>query len=94
METAAALHSAGILVPVLTVGSTEMRPDTYVFGDANQVTLGSQRLEDCALAVSRPFPSRPEAGGAKMPDPWPTHWSDVRENWLMLAGCSRRTSGS
>jgi len=28
-----------------------MPPGTYIQGDANQVTLGSQRLEDCALAV-------------------------------------------
>jgi D-serine deaminase-like pyridoxal phosphate-dependent protein len=28
-----------------------MRPGTYIYGDANQVALGSQRLEDCALAV-------------------------------------------
>src|SRR5207245_3799441 len=32
-------------------GITEMRPGTYVYGDANQVALGSQRLEECALAV-------------------------------------------
>src|SRR5437868_4262277 len=35
----------------LRSGITEMRPGTYIYGDANQVTLGSQALEDCALAV-------------------------------------------
>jgi D-serine deaminase-like pyridoxal phosphate-dependent protein len=40
-----------------------MRPGTYIYGDANQVTLGSQRLEDRALAVvatvvSTPAPDR------------------------------------
>lgn len=35
----------------LRAGITDMRPGTYVYGDANLVTLGSQRLEDCALAV-------------------------------------------
>lgn len=58
------LRREGIDVRELSVGSTptasfaaaangltEMRPGTYVFGDANQVTLGSQRLVDCALAV-------------------------------------------
>ncbi|HYM50446.1 MAG TPA: alanine racemase [Candidatus Limnocylindrales bacterium] len=38
---------------------TEMRPGTYVFGDANQVTLRSQRLDDCALAVVATVVSRP-----------------------------------
>jgi D-serine deaminase-like pyridoxal phosphate-dependent protein len=47
----------------LRAGITEMRPGTYIYGDANQVTLGSQRLEDCALAVvatvvSTPAPDR------------------------------------
>jgi D-serine deaminase-like pyridoxal phosphate-dependent protein len=58
------LREHGIEVRELSVGSTptagfavagsgvtEMRPGTYVFGDANQVALGSQRLEDCALGV-------------------------------------------
>src|SRR5207244_908766 len=61
--TADILRSAGIEVRELSVGSTptaglalrggitEMRPGTYIYGDANQVSLGSQRLEDCALAV-------------------------------------------
>jgi D-serine deaminase-like pyridoxal phosphate-dependent protein len=69
------LRGAGIEVRELSVGSTptaglalrggitEMRPGTYIYGDANQVTLGSQRLEDCALAVvatvvSIPAPDR------------------------------------
>src|SRR5438128_1957426 len=73
--TAAMLRGAGIEVRELSVGSTptaglalhggitEMRPGTYIYGDANQVTLGSQRLGDCALAlvatvVSTPAPDR------------------------------------
>src|SRR5438874_7156849 len=73
--TADMLRKAGIEVRELSVGSTptaglalrggltEMRPGTYIYGDANQVTLGSQRLEDCALAViatvvSTPAPER------------------------------------
>jgi D-serine deaminase-like pyridoxal phosphate-dependent protein len=58
------LRQQGITVRELSVGSTptagfaaagsgltEMRPGTYVFGDANQVALGSQTLEECALGV-------------------------------------------
>jgi D-serine deaminase-like pyridoxal phosphate-dependent protein len=63
-DSASLLREQGITVRELSVGSTptagfaaagsgltEMRPGTYVFGDANQVALGSQRLEDCALGV-------------------------------------------
>src|SRR5205814_10353362 len=73
--TADMLRKAGIEVLELSVGSTptaglalrggitELRPGTYIYGDANQVALGSQRLEDCALAVvatvvSTPAPER------------------------------------
>src|SRR2546425_6001469 len=73
--TAEMLRKAGIEVRELSLGSTptaglalrdgitEMRPGTYIYGDANQVTLGSQRIEDCALAVvatvvSTPAPDR------------------------------------
>jgi len=75
LSTAAMLKEAGIAVREISIGSTptaglslrpgitEMRPGTYVYGDANQVTLGSQRLEDCALVVvgtvvSTPAPDR------------------------------------
>jgi len=63
LMTAKLLRRDGIAVRELSVGSTptaglalrggitEMRPGTYIYGDANQVTLGSQALEDCALAV-------------------------------------------
>lgn len=64
LRSAELLRQLGVEVRELSVGSTptagfavagsgltEMRPGTYVFGDANQVALGSQRLEDCALAV-------------------------------------------
>ena len=43
-----------------------MRPGTYVFGDANQVTLGSQTLEDCALAVVGSVVSTPARDRAVM----------------------------
>jgi D-serine deaminase-like pyridoxal phosphate-dependent protein len=73
--TADMLRKAGIEVRERSVGSTptvglamrggitEMRPGTYIYGDANQVALGSQRLDDCALAVvgtvvSTPSPDR------------------------------------
>src|SRR2546428_9276761 len=73
--TAEMLRQVGIEVRELSVGSTptaglalhdgitEMRPGTYIYGDANQVTLRSQRLEDCALCVvatvvSTPAPER------------------------------------
>ena len=41
-------------------GITEMRPGTYVFGDANQVALGAQQLEDCALGVVATVVATPE----------------------------------
>jgi D-serine deaminase-like pyridoxal phosphate-dependent protein len=61
-KTAEMLRQAGIEVGEVSIGSTptaglaldgitEMRPGTYIYGDGNQVALGSQRLEDCALAV-------------------------------------------
>jgi D-serine deaminase-like pyridoxal phosphate-dependent protein len=73
--TAKMLRQADIEVRGLSVGSTptaglalrdgitEIRPGTYIYGDANQVTLGSQRLDDCALyvvatVVSTPSPDR------------------------------------
>jgi D-serine deaminase-like pyridoxal phosphate-dependent protein len=47
----------------LRAGITEMRPGTYIYGDANQVVLGSQTLDECALGVvttvvSTPAPDR------------------------------------
>jgi len=74
--TAVMLRKAGIEVRELSVGSTptaglalrsgitEMRPGTYIYGDANQVTIGSQRLEDCALAVVATVVSTPTADRA------------------------------
>jgi D-serine deaminase-like pyridoxal phosphate-dependent protein len=71
ISTAQMLHQAGIEVRELSVGSTptaglalhggitEMRPGTYIYGDANQVMLGSQRLADCALAVVATVVSTP-----------------------------------
>ena len=69
------LRQGGIEVREVSIGSTptaglalrggitEIRPGTYIYGDANQVRLGSQRLEDCALCVvatvvSTPAPDR------------------------------------
>ena len=75
LATAGLLRERGIEVRELSVGSTpttrhahrfpgatEMRPGTYVYGDANQVQLGSQALEECALAVVATVVSTPEAG--------------------------------
>jgi D-serine deaminase-like pyridoxal phosphate-dependent protein len=73
--TAERLRKEGIEVRTVSIGSTptaglalrpevtEIRPGTYIYGDANQVALGSQRLEDCALTVvatvvSTPAPTR------------------------------------
>jgi D-serine deaminase-like pyridoxal phosphate-dependent protein len=70
-DTAEMLRAEGIEVRERSVGSTptaglglrpgitEMRPGTYVYGDANQVTLKSQLLEDCALAVIATVVSTP-----------------------------------
>lgn len=73
VASAELIRGAGIDVRELSIGSTptaahvevagavtEMRPGTYVYGDANQVTLGSQALEDCALIVVATVVSRPE----------------------------------
>lgn len=64
LDSAALLEARGIPVKELSIGSTptsgagryhsgvtEMRPGAYVYGDANQVTLGSMAIEDCALCV-------------------------------------------
>ena len=45
-------------------GITEMRPGTYIYGDANQVILGSQRQEDCGLGVIATVISIPAADRA------------------------------
>src|SRR5213593_3559475 len=75
-RTAEMLREAGIQVRNVSIGSTptaglairggitEMRPGTYIYGDANQVVLGSQRLEDCALAVVTTVVSTPTADRA------------------------------
>src|SRR5207249_8614204 len=74
LVTADMLRAAGIQVAELSVGSTptsrywtqvggatEVRPGTYVYGDANQVQLGSQALTDCAFVVVATVVSTPEA---------------------------------
>jgi len=75
-ETAAMLRAAGVECREVSVGSTppagaaaewpgvtEVRPGTYVYGDAGQVALGSMAIDDCAVAVvatvvSSPAPDR------------------------------------
>ena len=72
--TAEQLRATGIEVREVSVGSTptagfapefegvtEIRPGTYAYGDAGQVALGSQALEDCALAVIGTVVSAPAA---------------------------------
>lgn len=71
------LREAGFQVTVVSVGSTpgststpavsgitEARPGTYVFHDANQVTLGSADLAGCALTVAARVVSTPRPGEA------------------------------
>lgn len=63
-ELAAQLESAGIEVPIVSIGSTptithidhlkgvdEIRPGNYILFDASQAALGSCDFEDCALTV-------------------------------------------
>lgn len=76
IDTAEMLRAEGIEVRERSVGSTptaglalragitEMRPGTYVYGDANQVALGSQPLDDCALAVIATVVSTPASDRA------------------------------
>jgi D-serine deaminase-like pyridoxal phosphate-dependent protein len=76
LTTAGMLREAGLPVRELSLGSTptaglslregitEMRPGTYVYGDANNVALGSHQLEDCALAVVATVVSTPAADRA------------------------------
>jgi D-serine deaminase-like pyridoxal phosphate-dependent protein len=71
-ETADLLRKHQIEVYELSIGSTptagfapevrhmtEMRPGSYVYGDANQVTLESQSLDECALGVVATVVSTP-----------------------------------
>ncbi|HLJ67474.1 MAG TPA: alanine racemase [Chloroflexota bacterium] len=73
VRSAEALSEDGIEVREISVGSTptaafagevrgmtELRPGTYVYGDANQVRLGTHPLGDCALAVVATIVSRPD----------------------------------
>jgi D-serine deaminase-like pyridoxal phosphate-dependent protein len=73
LETALLLRAQGVEVRECSVGSTptagfapqtrgmtELRPGAYVYGDANQVTLGSCTLEQCALGVVATVVSTPE----------------------------------
>lgn len=64
VEFADRMRSRGYSIPAVSVGSTpgmhvidslegvtEVRPGNYVFHDYTQATIGSCRLEDCALSV-------------------------------------------
>jgi len=42
-------------------GATEIRPGTYVYGDANQVHLGSQSVDGCVFVAIATVISTPEA---------------------------------
>ena len=74
VRTAAMLAESGIAVREISVGSTptaafagevrgmtELRPGTYVYGDANQVRLGTHPIAACALAVVATIVSSPGA---------------------------------
>lgn len=74
---ARALGAAGFQVKIVSVGSTpgststptvpgitESRSGTYVFNDANQVTVGSTDLSGCALTVAARVVSTPRPGEA------------------------------
>jgi len=63
-DAAEALRAAGLPAEEVSLGSTptaraamtvpgvtECRPGNYVYNDLSQVTLGSARLEDCAMTV-------------------------------------------
>ena len=71
-ETAELLRGQQIEVREISVGSTptagfaaevehmtELRPGVYVYGDANQVALGSKSLDECALGVVATVVSTP-----------------------------------
>ena len=77
VELAEALRRSGLPVEVVSVGSTptargnlqvpgvtECRPGSYVFHDANQVSLGACTLDDCALTVLTTVVSTPGPGRA------------------------------
>ena len=75
METAAAIRAAGIAVSEVSVGSTptarwteagptEMRPGSYVYGDAQQVALGAMGADQCALGVVATVVATPAADRA------------------------------
>lgn len=77
VRVAQTLRVAGFRVMVVSVGSTpgststptvsgvtEARPGTYVFNDANQVTVGSTGLSGCALTVAARVVSTPRPGEA------------------------------
>jgi D-serine deaminase-like pyridoxal phosphate-dependent protein len=76
-RAAAHVRARGIDVAEVSVGSTpsarhamrmegvtECRPGNYVYHDATQVSLGTCRLEDCAMTVVATVVSVPERGRA------------------------------
>src|SRR6266498_513192 len=81
LELAGQLRNSGIAVPVVSIGSTptitavdhlngvdEVRPGNYVFFDAFQASIGSCRLQDCALTVLGAVVHRDVAGGRLVVD--------------------------
>ncbi len=81
LEVARQLRNSGIAVPVVSIGSTptitavdhlngvdEVRPGNYVFFDAFQASIGSCRLQDCALTVLGAVVHRDVAGGRLVVD--------------------------
>jgi D-serine deaminase-like pyridoxal phosphate-dependent protein len=75
VETAQEIRATGIPVRELSVGSTptaaltaagptEMRPGSYVYGDAQQVALGAMTVDECALGVVATVVSTPAADRA------------------------------
>jgi D-serine deaminase-like pyridoxal phosphate-dependent protein len=99
LDTAELLRADRIEVRELSVGSTptarfvrsfpgvtEMRPGTYVYGDANQVTLESQALDDCALGVVATVVSTPERGRAILDSGSKALSADLRAGGLQSYG--------
>lgn len=72
VQTAQLLRDNGLIVDIVSVGSTptsrfvagvagvtDVRPGTYIFGDLTQVSVGVHQLADCALTVKVTIVSRP-----------------------------------
>jgi D-serine deaminase-like pyridoxal phosphate-dependent protein len=64
---------------------TEVRPGTYVFGDAQQIRLGTVTAADVALAVAARVVSRPRPGQAVL-DAGSKCLSSDRPSWMNSFG--------